>query len=85
VNTVVLALEYFGQPATYAIVLDALNQSFAAVFLGEVVLKLMALRTKLYFKDNWYLLLKKKKRSTENSNEKNIIKRLCRENGHGSV
>eukprot|EP00903_Cladosiphon_okamuranus_P009702 g9229.t2 len=51
-NTVVMAMEYFGQSSTYTSVLEGLNYTFFALFALEALVKMLALRL-TYFKDSW--------------------------------
>ncbi|XP_067122781.1 muscle calcium channel subunit alpha-1-like isoform X2 [Centruroides vittatus] len=53
VNTLVLAMKYYGQPNVYTQSLDVMNMIFTSVFAFEFLLKLMAFRFKNYFGDAW--------------------------------
>uniref|UniRef100_A0A8C7D7Q8 Voltage-dependent L-type calcium channel subunit alpha n=1 Tax=Oncorhynchus kisutch TaxID=8019 RepID=A0A8C7D7Q8_ONCKI len=56
-NTLCLAVQHYGQSATFNYVMDILNMVFTAVFTAEMVLKLIAfkprVRTHHYFTDAW--------------------------------
>ncbi len=51
-NTLTMAMEYFGASQQYALALLVCNYVFAVVFLFEAVVKLIALRA-VYFKSSW--------------------------------
>eukprot|EP00752_Nemacystus_decipiens_P001936 g1865.t1 len=51
-NTVVMAMEYFGQSTTYTRVLEGLNYTFFVIFALEALVKILALR-RAYFTDAW--------------------------------
>ncbi|XP_055958149.1 muscle calcium channel subunit alpha-1 [Patella vulgata] len=53
INTVTLAMKYYGQSGTYSKALDYLNMIFTGVFTVEFLLKLAAFRFKNYFGDAW--------------------------------
>lgn len=51
-NTIIMGMQYFGQPTLYGEFLDALNLLFAAIFTVEMLIKVVALRAR-YFSDSW--------------------------------
>ena len=51
-NTLIMAMEFFGQPDGYTTFLEVMNYIFALIFTVEAVLKLLALK-KAYFAENW--------------------------------
>jgi len=51
-NTLTMAMEYFGASQQYQLVLLVCNYAFAIVFLFEAIVKLLALRW-IYFKSSW--------------------------------
>ncbi|KAF8781415.1 Voltage-dependent L-type calcium channel subunit like protein [Argiope bruennichi] len=53
INTLVLAMKYYGQPKEYTFALDVMNMIFTAVFAFEFLLKLVAFKFKNYFGDAW--------------------------------
>ncbi|XP_053377535.1 muscle calcium channel subunit alpha-1-like isoform X3 [Mercenaria mercenaria] len=53
VNTIALAMKFYGQSNTYSEALDYMNMFFTGVFTVEFVLKLTAFRFKNYFGDPW--------------------------------
>ncbi|KAG8191964.1 hypothetical protein JTE90_002238 [Oedothorax gibbosus] len=53
INTLVLAMKYYGQPKSYTFALDIMNMIFTAVFAFEFLLKLIAFKFKNYFGDAW--------------------------------
>ncbi|CAL1275564.1 unnamed protein product [Larinioides sclopetarius] len=53
VNTLTLAMKFYGQPKSYTKALDILNIIFTTVFACEFLLKLMAFKFKNYFGDAW--------------------------------
>ncbi|GFS86640.1 voltage-dependent calcium channel type D subunit alpha-1 [Nephila pilipes] len=53
INTLVLAMKYYGQPKEYTFALDIMNMIFTAVFAFEFLLKLVAFKFKNYFGDAW--------------------------------
>nr|XP_042895043.1 muscle calcium channel subunit alpha-1 [Parasteatoda tepidariorum] len=53
INTLVLAMKYYGQPKEYTFALDIMNMIFTAVFAFEFLLKLIAFKFKNYFGDAW--------------------------------
>ncbi|GFS83443.1 voltage-dependent calcium channel type D subunit alpha-1 [Nephila pilipes] len=53
VNTLTLAMKFYGQPKAYTYALDILNIIFTAVFAFEFLFKLMAFKFKNYFGDAW--------------------------------
>uniref|UniRef100_A0A674EVZ7 Voltage-dependent L-type calcium channel subunit alpha n=1 Tax=Salmo trutta TaxID=8032 RepID=A0A674EVZ7_SALTR len=52
-NTLCLAVQHYGQSATFNYVMDILNMVFTAVFTAEMVLKLIAFKPRHYFTDAW--------------------------------
>uniref|UniRef100_A0A4W6EW40 Voltage-dependent L-type calcium channel subunit alpha n=1 Tax=Lates calcarifer TaxID=8187 RepID=A0A4W6EW40_LATCA len=52
-NTLCLAVQHYGQSATFNYVMDILNMVFTAVFTVEMVLKLIAFKPRGYFGDAW--------------------------------
>ncbi|XP_062258130.1 calcium channel, voltage-dependent, L type, alpha 1D subunit, a [Platichthys flesus] len=52
-NTLCLAVQHYGQSATFNYVMDILNMVFTAVFTVEMVLKLIAFKPRHYFADAW--------------------------------
>uniref|UniRef100_A0A674BEF8 Voltage-dependent L-type calcium channel subunit alpha n=1 Tax=Salmo trutta TaxID=8032 RepID=A0A674BEF8_SALTR len=52
-NTLCLAVQHYGQSATFNYVMDILNMVFTAVFTAEMVLKLIAFKPRGYFGDAW--------------------------------
>ena len=52
VNTVVLALKWYGEPEALPSILEVINYVFAAIFTVEAGIKLIALRN-VYFYDGW--------------------------------
>ena len=52
-NTVVMAMQFFGQPDEYGQLLDAANLMFAVLFSLEAAAKIYALGASFYFRDNW--------------------------------
>ncbi|GIY71696.1 muscle calcium channel subunit alpha-1 [Caerostris darwini] len=53
VNTLTLAMKFYGQPKDYTKALDILNIIFTTVFAFEFLFKLMAFKFKNYFGDAW--------------------------------
>lgn len=53
INTLTLAMKFYGQPQLYTDVLDVLNIVFTTVFALEFVFKLAAFKFKNYFGDAW--------------------------------
>ncbi|XP_065581494.1 muscle calcium channel subunit alpha-1-like isoform X3 [Artemia franciscana] len=53
INTISLAMKFYGQPEAYTRALDVLNMIFTAVFTAEFILKLAGFRFKNYFSDPW--------------------------------
>uniref|UniRef100_T1E1N8 Voltage-dependent L-type calcium channel subunit alpha n=1 Tax=Cupiennius salei TaxID=6928 RepID=T1E1N8_CUPSA len=53
INTLTLAMKFYGQPKVYTEVLDVLNIIFTTVFALEFVFKLAAFKFKNYFGDAW--------------------------------
>ncbi|XP_054713123.1 muscle calcium channel subunit alpha-1-like [Uloborus diversus] len=53
INTLTLAMKFYGQPKLYTETLDVLNIVFTTVFALEFVFKLMAFKFKNYFGDAW--------------------------------
>ncbi|XP_054707665.1 muscle calcium channel subunit alpha-1-like [Uloborus diversus] len=53
INTLALAMKYYGQPKDYTFALDIMNMIFTAVFAFEFLLKLIAFKFKNYFGDAW--------------------------------
>jgi voltage-dependent calcium channel L type alpha-1D len=51
-NTVIMAMEFYGQSEIYGKFLEVMNTMFAMIFTVEAVIKISALR-KRYFEDNW--------------------------------
>ena len=51
-NTVCLALSWYGRPDNISLVLDLLNYIFTVIYTVEFAIKLIALR-KEYFTDGW--------------------------------
>nr|XP_016849705.1 PREDICTED: sodium channel protein type 5 subunit alpha [Anolis carolinensis] len=51
-NVVIMAVEYEGQPEDAKKLLETINSVFVAIFTGECIMKILALRL-FYFKDNW--------------------------------
>lgn len=51
-NTFILALKWYENPASMEYILEILNQVFAAIFLTEAFVKIFAFRA-MYFKDGW--------------------------------
>jgi len=51
-NTVTLAMQYFGQSDAYALFLTIANYIFTGIFIMEAVTKLLGLKMK-YFKEGW--------------------------------
>lgn len=54
INTVVLALHWFMQPASAETVIEAFNMTFNVIFTIEAILKIYAARI-AYFKEGWNL------------------------------
>lgn len=52
VNTVFLALSWYGQSAEWVYILDIINYVFLAIFAFEALLKLYSFRLR-FFRDNW--------------------------------
>ncbi|XP_034143293.1 calcium channel, voltage-dependent, L type, alpha 1D subunit, a isoform X4 [Esox lucius] len=52
-NTLCLAVQHYGQSATFNYVMDILNMIFTAVFTAEMVIKLIAFKPRHYFTDAW--------------------------------
>ncbi|TNV87903.1 hypothetical protein FGO68_gene16047 [Halteria grandinella] len=52
-NTVVLALKWYGQPNEVYVMTEALNYLFTAVFILEAVIKISAFGFYVYFSDGW--------------------------------
>ena len=52
VNTVCLALSWYGRPDNVSLVLDLLNYFFTVIYTVEFIIKIIALR-KDYFSDSW--------------------------------
>uniref|UniRef100_A0A6Q2YBA0 Voltage-dependent L-type calcium channel subunit alpha n=1 Tax=Esox lucius TaxID=8010 RepID=A0A6Q2YBA0_ESOLU len=52
-NTLCLAVQHYGQSATFNYVMDILNMIFTAVFTAEMVIKLIAFKPRGYFGDAW--------------------------------
>ncbi|KAF0696070.1 Aste57867_13151 [Aphanomyces stellatus] len=53
VNTIALALTYFGQPPLMDFVLNVINYAFSALFLVEAALKLVGIGPRTYFGRGW--------------------------------
>ena len=51
-NTVCLALSWYGRPDSVSFVLNLLNYIFTFIYTGEFIIKLIALK-KQYFNDGW--------------------------------
>lgn len=51
-NTAILAIKYYDEPAYLGKIFDFMNYCFAAIFTIEAVIKLIALGWH-YFKDGW--------------------------------
>lgn len=52
-NSLVLGLQFFGQPDAYSLCLDIINYLFALIFTFEAVLKIYAFGFKKYIEDSW--------------------------------
>ncbi|CAL8353615.1 unnamed protein product [Gadus morhua 'NCC'] len=52
-NTLCLAVQHYGQSATFNYVMDILNMVFTTVFTVEMFLKLIAFKPRHYFTDAW--------------------------------
>eukprot|EP00232_Nephroselmis_pyriformis_P016757 CAMPEP_0182878560 /NCGR_PEP_ID=MMETSP0034_2-20130328/15427_1 /TAXON_ID=156128 /ORGANISM="Nephroselmis pyriformis, Strain CCMP717" /LENGTH=787 /DNA_ID=CAMNT_0025011449 /DNA_START=233 /DNA_END=2593 /DNA_ORIENTATION=+ len=52
-NTALLSLEYHGQPKLYGLVLEYANQVLALIFVGEMLIKMLGLGLRQYFKDKF--------------------------------
>ncbi|XP_019118054.2 calcium channel, voltage-dependent, L type, alpha 1D subunit, a [Larimichthys crocea] len=52
-NTLCLAVQHYGQSATFNYVMDILNMVFTTVFTVEMVIKLIAYKPRGYFGDAW--------------------------------
>jgi hypothetical protein len=52
-NTIAMAMTYFGMSRSYAQTIDTVNYTFAGVFFLEAVMKLSALKFENYFHDIW--------------------------------
>jgi len=48
INTISLAMKFYGQPEAYTRALDVLNMIFTAVFTAEFILKLAGFRFKVF-------------------------------------
>ncbi|XP_065316255.1 muscle calcium channel subunit alpha-1-like isoform X4 [Gordionus sp. m RMFG-2023] len=53
INTISLAMKFYGQDEQYSKALDYLNMFFTAIFAIEFLLKLLAFKFKNYFGDAW--------------------------------
>ncbi|CAE7648316.1 scn4ab, partial [Symbiodinium microadriaticum] len=51
-NTIIMAMEYYGQTEVYGRFLETMNTMFAMIFTLEAVIKISALKSK-YFSDMW--------------------------------
>ncbi|KAK2156437.1 hypothetical protein LSH36_213g02000 [Paralvinella palmiformis] len=56
INTVTLAMKYYGQSPVYQQALDYMNMIFTGVFTLEFIFKFIAFRVKNYFGDAWNIL-----------------------------
>lgn len=54
-NILVMSFTYYGEPAAYTEVLKIINETFTFIFLGEMVLKLIALGLVQYSQSRWNL------------------------------
>ena len=52
-NTISLGVTWYNEPKSVTYITIALNYFFSSVFILEVILKLVGLGIKPYFKDNW--------------------------------
>ncbi|XP_077996994.1 muscle calcium channel subunit alpha-1-like [Glandiceps talaboti] len=53
INTITLAMKYYGQPASYESGLDYVNIVFTVAFIVEFILKVLAFKPRHYFSDSW--------------------------------
>jgi hypothetical protein len=51
-NTLLMCARHFGQPTDFDEVCVIAQESFACIFMGEIIIKLLAIGPR-YFKDNW--------------------------------